>query len=100
MGDLSVSDWLLLAFFMLSGFYTAFRIGGKLTNLAIVWLFCRNAKLEDLAWKMFTISEMRYGILKGQMTYTITGKNFTVRIMRKQPEPEPPAASPKPAPAP
>lgn len=94
MGDITISDGLLLAYFLLSGFYAAFMVGGKATKLIILWLFCRTAKLEDLAWELFTIIEMRYGKLKGQQSYTIQGKEYAVRIMRKTPEPA--AASPEP----
>jgi len=94
MDNITIYDSLLLAYFLLSGFYAAFMVGGKGTKLIILWLFCRTAKLEDLAWKLFTIIEMRYGKLKAQQSYTIQGKEYAVRIMRKTPEPA--AASPGP----
>ncbi|EOW2372619.1 hypothetical protein ACNZA9_003541 [Cronobacter sakazakii] len=77
MGDITIGDMALTAFFLLNGFYTAFRFGGWLTKLAVLWVFCRKGKLQDFAWKLFTVSKMKHGTLMGKQSYTLNRKeNF------------------------
>lgn len=81
--DMPLRDWLLVAFFLVSGFCVAFKIGGYVTRLILLGFFCREKKLHDISWKLFSLAEMRFGILRGEQSYTIQGSEYQIRIMRK-----------------
>lgn len=84
MDKLTLMDGMLLTYFMLCGGFVAGMVGRMMVRLIILVFFCSRKKIEDAAWTLFNLAEMKHGVLKGDQTYTIQGADYEIVVKRRK----------------
>ncbi len=83
MDKLTLMDGMLLTYFMLCGGFVAGMVGRMIVRFIILAFFSSRKKIEDAAWTLFNLTEMKHGVLKGEQTYTLQGADYEIVVKRR-----------------